>query len=172
VTTLVPTEHVARSVEAAGQALTQLERQLRAGGFAEGATAYAQMADVLVAQRVFLAGDDDALAASFGQLGGTARRVFELLEPYTAAMRRLATLAPPRADAKDVQAVREQLARRGRRGTSVPVLARATRLPTERVEVALAELCTQGTALRRTVGDITSYRLGDAAPARRTATKP
>ncbi|MEQ7125397.1 hypothetical protein ABN034_12850 [Actinopolymorpha sp. B11F2] len=158
-TTQVTGDHVARSVEAASTALSQLEHSLRAGGFAQGAAAYERMAEVLAAQHLFLGGDDPALADRFGQLGSTARRVFALLEPYASAMRKLAILAPERCDPREVAAVREQLGRRGKRGTSVSVLSRSTRLAPDKVERALAELVDEGTVHSRTVGDLTTYRL-------------
>lgn len=151
--------HVALSLAAATEALTQLERSLRSGGFAEGAAAYQRMAEVLVAQRLFLGAEDPALSERFDHLGSTARRVFELLDPYAGAMRRLATLAPERVEPGAVEAVLEQIGRRGRRGTSSSVVSRATRLPLVQVEQALAELVAAGTVVRRTTGDLTSYRL-------------
>lgn len=161
--------HVAQSVTAATEALTQLEWSLRAGGFAEGAPAYQRMAEVLVAQRLFLGAEDPALSQHFERLGGTARRIFELLEPYAAAMRRLATMAPERAEPGAVEAVLEQVARRGRRGTSASVVSRATRLPLEQVEQALSELTSSGSVVSRTTGDLVSYRL--ASPGRETSSK-
>jgi hypothetical protein len=159
VTAVVPGDHVARSVTAAATALAHLEQSLRAGGFADGAAAYTRMADVLVAQRLFLAADDEQLGEQFGALGSSARRVFELLEPYTAAMRQLATLAPPRIDARTLAAVHDQLARRGRRGASLSVLARTTRLPADQVERAVGQLVADGRVAGRCAGDTTTYRL-------------
>lgn len=155
------TEHVLQSVAAATQALDQLEQSLRSGGFAEGAAAYQRMAEVLVAQR--LVHDDGAMAPGFERLGDTARKVFELLDPYSTAMRRLAALAPERADDRARQAVLDQLGRRGRRGASASVLARASRLAPEAVERSLQELLATGVVVARGSGEVCSYRLADQA---------
>jgi hypothetical protein len=137
-----------QSVEAASTALEHLERSLRQGGFAEGAAAYQRMAEVLVAQSMFTAPSDDELMRRFEQLGRTARRVFELLQPYTLAMRRLTVLAGE--DQPDATpAVVDHLKRRGRRGASASVLTRVTRLPQAEVEAALATLVATGEAVNR-----------------------
>lgn len=153
--------HVADSVEAAVAALEQLATSLRHGGFAEGAVAYQRMAEVLVAQRMFHETEDgaDPLLARFDHLGGLARQVFELLEPYTSAMRRLAAIAPARPDASKVAAIHTHLERRGRRGATASLLARAARLPTDTAEQVLTALVAEGTVVRRDVGDVSSYRL-------------
>ena len=153
------TEHVLQSVAAATQALDQLEQSLRSGGFAEGAAAYQRMAEVLVAQR--LVHDDGAMAPGFERLGDTARKVFELLDPYSTAMRRLAALAPERADDRARQAVLDQLGRRGRRGASASVLARASRMSAESVEQSLQELVAAGIVVVRGSGEVCSYRLAE-----------
>jgi hypothetical protein len=161
--------HVADSVEAAVAALEQLAASLRHGGFAEGAGAYQRMAEVLVAQRLFHGTDDaaDPLVARFDHLGGLARQVFELLEPYAAAMRRLAAIAPDRPDTSTVAAIHAQLERRGRRGATASLLARAAHLPPDTAEQVLTALVADGTVVRRDVGEVTSYRLATPTPTRR-----
>ena len=59
--TALPDTHVADSVEAAIAALEQLAASLRQGGFAEGASAYQRMAEVLVAQQLFHERDSQAV---------------------------------------------------------------------------------------------------------------
>jgi hypothetical protein len=161
VTASVSPAQVQQSVGAATQALSQLEASLRGGGFAEGAAAYQRMAEVLVAQRLFCDSEDATLAADFDRLGATARRVFELLDPYAGAMRRLATLAPQQVDETAIDAVREQLARRGRRGMSLSLLVRSTKLTRVQVEEAVAHLMEVGEVVARASGDSASYRLAD-----------
>jgi hypothetical protein len=155
--------HVRQSVDAATEALSQLARSLRAGGFAEGAGAYQRMAQVLVAQRIFHAAEDPDLAARFDRLGETARSVFELLEPYTTAMRRLAALAPEPepVDTVSAAAVLDQLGRRGRRGMSTSLLIRATKLPRDQVEAAVARLVQDERVVARDAGGTTTYRLAN-----------
>lgn len=159
--TAVPDTHVADSVEAAIGALDLLATSLRRGGFAEGAAAYQRMAEVLVAQRMFHEDDDEAdpVVVRFDHLGSLAREVFELLEPYSSAMRRLAAIAPDRPDATAVTAIRAQLERRGRRGATASVLARAAHVPREATERVLAALVADGVVVCRHNGDVGSYRL-------------
>lgn len=152
-------DHVSDSVEAAIAALEQLAGSLRQGGFAEGAAAYQRMVDVLVAQRLLHEKIDEPLSARFEHVGELARQVFELLEPYANAMRRLATMAPPRPDEHAIAAIRSQLDRRGSRGATVSVLCRAARLPRATVERSLAALVADGTVTLRNTGDVESYRL-------------
>jgi hypothetical protein len=159
--TAAPDTHVADSVEAAIGALETFGASLRLGGFAEGAVAYQRMAEVLVAQRLFHEHDDetDPLAGRFDHLGNLAREIFELLEPYVSAMRRLAVIAPDRPDEAAVSAIRTQLERRGRRGATSSVLARAAHVPRETTERVLATLLADGSVVRRDAGDVGSYRL-------------
>jgi hypothetical protein len=159
------------SVEAAIAALSQLEGSLRQGGFAEGATAYQRMAEVLVAQRfrheAALAehprGDPgepgDGLTDRYTELGSLARRIFELLEPYAGAMRRLASMAPEPIDERATDALLDHLARRGRRGATASVLVRATRLPAGTVARALAALAADGRVVSRRTGDVETFRV-------------
>lgn len=156
-------DHVTSSVDAATAALEQLAGSLRRGGFAEGAPSYQRMAEVLVAQRLLHDGIDDPLSARFEQLGGLAREVFELLEPYTSAMRRLAAMAAERPDERAVAAIRAQLERRGRRGATASVLTRAAHVPRETTERVLAALVADGTVVRRGTGDVQFYRLATAS---------
>lgn len=136
------------SVEAATTALEHLEKSLRQAGFAEGAAAYQRMAEVLVAQSMFTTAADEELMGRFEQLGRTARRVFELLQPYTSAMRRLTVLAG--AELPDLTpVVLEHLKRRGRRGASASVLARTTRFPQPDIEAVLATLVATGEVVSR-----------------------
>ncbi|WP_406730151.1 hypothetical protein [Streptomyces sp. NBC_01794] len=190
--------HVASSVEAAALALDRLEQSLRVGGFAEGTTAYQRMADVLLAQRLF-PGDDSAgpetdpsVLRGFEHIGETSGRIYGLLEPYAAVMRRLAALAPaapgdagptarsvgPAAPAEPgvtaAPAVTEAacatvlaaLRRRGRRGASVSVLCRTTGLPSGVAEAALDALVGDGTACTRDAGGVRSFLLRDTRGAR------
>ncbi|MEW2084239.1 hypothetical protein [Streptomyces sp. NPDC005283] len=189
--------HVASSVEAAALALDRLEQSLRAGGFAEGTTAYQRMADVLLAQRL-LPGDsagpetDPSVLRGFEHIGETAGRIYGLLEPYAAVMRRLAALAPaapgdagptarsagPAAPAEPGvtaapavteaarAAVLAALRRRGRRGASVSVLCRTTGLPSGVAEAALDALVGDGTACTRDAGGVRSFLLRDTRGAR------
>lgn len=159
--TALPDSHVADSVEAAIGALEQLVASLKEGGFAAGAPAYQRMAEVLVAQRLFHENDDetDPLVARFDHLGDLAREVFELLEPYTSAMRRLAMIAPERPDATSVAVISAQLERRNRRGATASVLARAAHVPRETTERVLATLVADGSVARRESGGVVSYRL-------------
>ena len=160
---VIPDSHVAHSVEASIGALEQLAASLRAGGFAEGAASYQRMAEVLVAQRMFhepeAAAALDPLAARFDHLGSLARDVFELLEPYTSAMRRLASIAPERLDPRAVAAVHDQLRRRGRRGATASVLARAAHVGRDLTDQVLDAMVAEGSVVRRAVGDTVSYRL-------------
>ena len=159
--TAVPDNHVADSVEAAIGALEQLASSLRRGGFAEGAPAYQRMAEVLVAQRLYHESEDetDPLTPRFDHLGALARDVFELLEPYASAMRRLASIAPERPDESAAMEIRAQLERRGRRGATASLLARAARTPRDTTEQVLAALVADGSVVRRDRGDVVSYRL-------------
>jgi hypothetical protein len=167
--TTVTNTHVAESVAAAVAALEQLAGSLRQGGFAESAPAYQRMAEVLVAQRLWHESQDETelLAARFDHLGDLARDVFELLEPYVTAMRRLAAIAPERPSEAAAAAIRAQIERRGRRGASASVLARAAHVPRDTTERVLAVLVADGSVLRRDVGGVASYRL--AAPPRRAS---
>jgi hypothetical protein len=144
-----PPTHVRESVAAATAALEQLEKSLRQGGFAEGAPAYEQMAEVLIAQRMFTDEADDEADARFEQLGLLARRIFELLHPYASAMRKLAVLAPDSSQSAATEAVLGQLERRGRRGASRSVLARVTRIRPMEVDRALASLVRDGKVVTR-----------------------
>ena len=166
--TVVGDNHVASSLEAAIGALEQLAGSLRRGGFAEGAGAYQRMAEVLVAQRLFHEpqGEEDPTGARFDQLGRLAQEVFELLEPYTSAMRRLATMAPERPDERALVAIRDQLERRGRRGATASVLARAAHVPRATTDQVLAALVADGTVVRRGTGEVQSYRLASTLSAR------
>jgi hypothetical protein len=164
--TTAPDTHVADSVGAAIAALSQLGASLRRGGFAEGAPAYERMAEVLLAQRLLHDEDDEAtLTTEFDHLGRLAREVFELLEPYVSAMRRLASIAPDEPDESATLGIRTQLERRGRRGATASLLARSAHVPRETTERVLAALVADGTVVRRDTGDVASYRL--AAPAGR-----
>ncbi|GAA3842171.1 hypothetical protein ACFS5L_05860 [Streptomyces phyllanthi] len=173
--------HVASSVEAAAQALDRLEQSLRAGGFPEGTTAYECMAEVLLAQRLFpdgpsATGPDPAVLRGFEQIGTTAGRIYGLLQPYVAVMRRLAALAPaaavdaaPAAPAvpPDVSAaVLAALRRRGRRGASVSVLCRTTGLAAGVVEAALDALVGHGIARTRDGGGVRSFFVHETRGAR------
>jgi hypothetical protein len=156
-------DHISDSVEAGIVALEQLAESLRQGGFAEGAAAYQRMVDVLVAQRLLHERIDDPLTARFEHVGEIARQVFELLEPYATAMRRLATMAPERPDDQAMASIRSQLERRGSRGATASVLSRAARLPRATVDRLLAALVADGTVLCRNTGDVESYRLAAQA---------
>jgi len=100
-----------------------------------------------------------------------ARDVFELLEPYTSAMRRLASIAPERLDPRAVAAVHDQLRRRGRRGATASVLARAAHVGRELTDQVLEAMVAEGSVVRRRVGDTVSYRLTAPAEAREAGTR-
>lgn len=135
-------EHIPQSLRAATQALGEFERSLRAAGFAENVAAYQRMSEVLLAQRL-VAATEKELAAGFGDLGETAKRIYGLLNPYVAVMRRLAALAPPAGEDKRAT-VHAELRRRGTRGTTAATLRRATRLSTAEVNAALSQLEERG----------------------------
>jgi hypothetical protein len=166
--TTLPGSHVADSVEAAITALEHLAASLREGGFAEGASSYQRMADVLLAQRVFYAagGGSELPTERFDHLGEVAREVYELLEPYAGAMRRLAAMAPERLDEKAVAAVRIQLEKRGNRGATASVLSRSAHVPRETTDAVLASFVADGTVQRRAAGDVESFRLALAPRSR------
>ncbi|QZY28960.1 hypothetical protein [Nocardioides coralli] len=153
---------VADSVEAAIGALEQLASSLRRSGFEDGAPAYSRMAEVLVAQRLFHQPGGAGAPPRFDHLGDVAREVFELLEPYVAAMRRLATMAPDRLDEAATEAVRAQLEKRGRRGATASVLSRSAHVPAPVAQRVLAALVADGSVVTRTAGDVVSYRLAGA----------
>lgn len=159
-----PPTHVRESVAAATAALEQLEKSLRQGGFAEGASAYERMAEVLIAQRMFADEADDDADAQFEQLGLIARRVFELLHPYASAMRKLAVLAPDSSQSAAAEAVLGQLERRGRRGATRSVLSRVTRIRPMEVDRALASLVRDGKVITR--GGNTYYIAPKPSPRR------
>lgn len=163
--TAAPDTRVADSVEAAIGALEQLATSLRRSGFEEGAAAYTRMAEVLVAQRLFHQPGGEAGSPRFDHLGDVARQVYELLEPYVSAMRRLATMAPDRPDEAAVEAIRTQLEKRGRRGATASVLSRSAHVPPPVAERVLAGLVADGSVVTRTAGEVVSYRL-PAAPRR------
>jgi phage tail tape-measure protein len=131
--------NVAQSVQAATQALHHLEQSMRAAGFPEGTTAYERMAEVLLAQWVSQGLSNAERRTDFERLGEIAGRIFGMLHPYTVVMRRLAALAPNDSERARAAVVAE-LHRRGRRGASPAVLARATGLAPSIVDAALARL--------------------------------
>jgi hypothetical protein len=157
--------NVAASLNAAQQALDQLERSLRGAGFAEGVAAYERMAEVLMSQYLLHASDTPAMAGGFMRLGETARRLFGLLHPYAAVTRQLATLAaeppePPVAAGRNT--VLAELQRRRRRGASAQLLVSTTGLPKAAVEAVLAELVADGAVAARGEGATAMYVPADA----------
>lgn len=159
----------ATSVRSACQALEQLERSLLAGGFRDGATAYTRMAEVILAQRMFVADGDPALLPLYEELGELARRLFGLLHPYDTVMRQLVVLAPADTEPHRARVV-AVLGRRGRRGASALVLARECSLSAADTAAALRRLEGAGTVRVRTPGaPVPAYVLVEAPPQQRAA---
>ncbi|MGY6025344.1 hypothetical protein [Streptomyces spinosirectus] len=161
-------DNIAQSLNAAAQALDQLEHALRAAGFPEGTDAYQRMAEVLLAQRLYPDSLDPQLIGGFEHIGQTAGRIYGILRPYTAVMLRLAPLGPQPHDTvgtvpTDTTAARSaviaELRRRGRRGASRSVLVRATGLAADVVQSVLDSVVDDGHAHVRRTGDARSYIL-------------
>jgi hypothetical protein len=68
-------------------------------------------------------------------------------------------MAPERLDTRAVDSVRTQLEKRGNRGATASVLARAAHVPRETTDAVLASLVADGTVQSRCAGDIESFRL-------------
>lgn len=161
-------DNIAQSLNAAAQALDHLEHSLRTAGFPEGTDAYQRMSEVLLAQRLFPDSLDQELMSGFEHIGRTAGRIYGILHPYTAVMRRLAALGPSPTDttgadatAADTTAARTavlaELRRRGRRGASLSVLVRATGLAADAVRSVLDGIVEDGGARVRRTGEACSY---------------
>lgn len=100
-------EKAVQSLDAVEQALSHLLSSLKAGGFAEGAQTYHRMADVIVAQFMWMSHHRGVTAVeAYRQVIGLAIEVHALLEPYVATMSRLGALAellePDRPDSESL----------------------------------------------------------------------
>lgn len=87
-------EKAVQSLNAVEQALSHLLVSLKTGGFGEGAQTYERMADVIIAQFMWMSDNRNAAEVE------TYRRVIELatdihalIEPYVATMSRLGALS-------------------------------------------------------------------------------
>lgn len=85
--------NVETSLEAVEQALTHFATSLDRGGFAAGADAYRQMADVVVGQWLWVEEEGVRdLEPAFRRIAKRAGEVSAQLEPYVESMRRLGAL--------------------------------------------------------------------------------
>jgi hypothetical protein len=87
------TANLAGTLDAVETALAHLARQPEAAGFASGAVAYRQMADVVLGQRLW--SDEVGLHQfdeQYARVGRLAGRVYEYLVPYQEVMARLAVI--------------------------------------------------------------------------------
>lgn len=102
------TENLARTLDAVETALAHLARQLEAAGFAAGAVAYRQMADVVLGQRLW---SDEAGIHEFDEqyvrVGRLAGRVYEYLVPYQEVMARLAVMGVGHTGPRDLEGLSE-----------------------------------------------------------------
>ncbi len=85
--------NVAQSIDAVEQALTHFDNSLRTAGFADGASAYQQMADVVLGQWLWVEETDQRdLEPQFLRIAKLAQSVAQQLIPYVEAMQRLTAL--------------------------------------------------------------------------------
>ena len=102
-------DNVAKSVDAAEQALGHFAHMLEQGGFAAGADAYDRLADVIVSQAMMLQAEEEhGLDDRFRLLEALAAKVHAQLHPYVDAMERLLALqeiVPAAADTIDQDTV-------------------------------------------------------------------
>jgi hypothetical protein len=85
--------NVAQSIDAVERALTHFNNSLRTAGFADGASAYQQMTDVVLGQWLWVEETDQRdLEPGFLRIAKLAQSVAHQLIPYLEAMQRLTAL--------------------------------------------------------------------------------
>jgi hypothetical protein len=152
----VTRENVEASLDAVERALAHLAESLDRAGFVAGASAYQQMSDVVLGQRVWAESEGlHDLRPRFYAVASLAGRIHDALDPYVVVMRRLRLLemleadvvsedAPPSLADAIVRALRASAD-----GLTATALGRAVGVPSSAVKDEIVALVAEGVVERR-----------------------